>query len=304
MGRSCHGRAITRQTREQTAHRVGLPFTATARGGDNAPVQSVAMARRLRAPLACSSAATGARSAARLAARSVRTARAVAATLGCLLTVMSALSLMSRPVSQGSPLAADTGLPDPPERAGDVHDGIASVQPLDRLAALMCRKFAWSPESQAAHLRSLPAFPGPGFDERALEFGEAPQDRQHQHPMRRRGVAPTIIERTEASAGLLHSFQDIQQVAGRARQAVQPGHHRHVPRLEPLDHPGKIGSIAARAARLLGKYLDAPCGSKLGDLAGEVLFAGTDTGISEVQQVTIFCSTIYATINLRIFRFK
>jgi hypothetical protein len=43
--------------------------------------------------------------------------------------------------------------------------------------------------------RPLAAFAGPGLDEGPFEFGEASEDRQHQHPMRGRGVAPSILER-------------------------------------------------------------------------------------------------------------
>jgi hypothetical protein len=39
MGRYCHGRAITRQAREQLTHRVALPFTATTRSRDAALIQ-------------------------------------------------------------------------------------------------------------------------------------------------------------------------------------------------------------------------------------------------------------------------
>jgi hypothetical protein len=184
------------------------------------------------------------------------------------------------------------------------NNGIAGVEPLDRLAALMRRQLERSAEPDAAHFGSLAAFAGPSPDECPLEFGEAAEDRQHQHHMGSGGIAPSILERAEAGAGLLHRFQDIQQVAGGAGQPVEPGHHQHVTWLEPLDHPGELGSIAPRAARLLRINLGASRGPQLGQLTGQVLFAGAHTGVSEVHGVAFFCSRIYATINPRIFRIK
>jgi hypothetical protein len=116
----------------------------------------------------------------------------------------------------------------------------------------------------------------------------------HQASLRERKPAPACFT----------ASKDVQQIAGGASQPIKPRHHEHVPRLKSLDHPGELGAIAARAARLLGINLGAPCGPQLGDLAGQVLFAGAHTGISEIHDVALFCSTIYATINRRIFRIK
>jgi hypothetical protein len=60
------------------------------------------------------------------------------------------------------------------------------------------------------------------------------------------------------------------RVNRRTGQAVEPSHHQDVAGLEPLDHSGELGPVAARAARLLGKYLGAPRDLQLGHLAGQV----------------------------------
>ena len=67
--------------------------------------------------------------------------------------------------------------------------------------------------------------------------------------MRGGGVAPSILERTEAGAGLLHRLRGIQQVAGGPGQTVEPGHHKHVSGLEQLLFL-EFGPVAARAAPL------------------------------------------------------
>jgi hypothetical protein len=69
------------------------------------------------------------------------------------------------------------------------------TEPYDarRLAALMSGKLERSPEPHTASFGPLPAFAGPGLDERPLEFGEASEDRQHQHPMRRGGTGHAVV---------------------------------------------------------------------------------------------------------------
>jgi hypothetical protein len=105
---------------------------------------------------------------------------------------------MRHPFTRSAPPASIQGRPVHPEHAGNIDDSVTGVQPLDRLAALMSGKLERASESDAAPFGPLAAFTGPGFDERPLEFGEASQNRQHQHPMGRGGVAPCILERAEA----------------------------------------------------------------------------------------------------------
>jgi hypothetical protein len=50
------------------------------------------------------------------------------------------------------------GRPVHPERAGNIHNSIPSVQPLDHLATLMGGKLERSPEPHAAPFTSLAAF--------------------------------------------------------------------------------------------------------------------------------------------------
>jgi hypothetical protein len=91
-----------------------------------------------------------------------------------------------------------------PKGSGDVHDRVTSVQPFDCLAPLMRRKLKRPPKPDAARLSPLPALACPSFDERPFEFGETAEDGQHQHPVRRGGIAPGILERAEAGPGLFY----------------------------------------------------------------------------------------------------
>jgi hypothetical protein len=67
-------------------------------------------------------------------------------------------------------------------------------------AALMRGKLERPSKPHAAPLGSLPAFAGSGPDQRPLEFGEASQDRQHQHPMGRGRHQASLSERKPAPA--------------------------------------------------------------------------------------------------------
>jgi hypothetical protein len=55
----------------------------------------------------------------------------------------------------------------------------------------------------AAIFGSLDALGASRSDQAALEFGEAAENRQHQLPMRRRGLGPRITERFELGVGLI-----------------------------------------------------------------------------------------------------
>jgi len=61
------------------------------------------------------------------------------------------------------------------------------------------------------------------------------------------GLAPSRAVVGQDVASLVR-LQEVQQVAGGAGQPIKPGHHKHVTRPEPLDHPGVLGFCAGRAA--------------------------------------------------------
>jgi hypothetical protein len=123
-------------------------------------------------------------------------------------------------------------------RTGNIHNSIPSVQALDRLAALMSAELERSPEPHTASSGPLPAFAGPGLDERPFEFGEASEDRQHQHPMRRGGVAPSILERADSCAGLLPGH--ISVYTGRPSRFINRFVLVSVTRAPPYERPSGI----------------------------------------------------------------
>src|SRR5262249_51617164 len=107
---------------------------------------------------------------------------------------------------------------------------------------------------------------GTGEDQLTLEFSQARKNSHHQAAMRAGRVCPGVMQRLKACATLGDVIEDIEQVPRRACQAVEPGDDQHIPWVEALKHLGKLRSVAASAADLLGVDLGAACGMKLGVL--------------------------------------
>ena len=76
----------------------------------------------------------------------------------------------------------------------------------------------------------------------------------HQAPVRRGGVGPCVAKRTEAGLAVGDRGEDVQQVAGRARQAVEPRHHQHVAGVELVERAAALAAVGLRSARHLAEH--------------------------------------------------
>jgi hypothetical protein len=137
------------------------------------------------------------------------------------------------------------------EAAGDLGRRRAGIVSTEHRLALVGRQHTRTSETHASCLGPVAALAGPGTDQRALELGEPAQDGQHELAMRRRGVGPGALERPEAGASLFHVFENVEEVARGARQAVQASDDEHVVGLKPLNYLPQLGAVAARARGLL-----------------------------------------------------
>jgi hypothetical protein len=52
---------------------------------------------------------------------------------------------------------------------------------------------------------------------------------------RRGRIGPGVVQRLERGSALRDLVQDVEQIAGRTRQAVEPGDHEHVALAERSD---------------------------------------------------------------------
>ena len=83
-------------------------------------------------------------------------------------------------------------------------------------------------KTHATGFGALPTVVRARTDELALEFGEAAEHGEHQPAVRRGRVRPCILQRLEAGTGLADRIEDIEQVAGRARQSIEAGDDENV----------------------------------------------------------------------------
>src|SRR5262249_37524516 len=175
---------------------------------------------------------------------------------------------------------------------------LALPEALQRLNTLMRGEFARASEAHTTLLCSLAALAGPGADQLALELGQAAEDGEHQLAMRRRGVGPGVLQRTEAGSSLGQLVEHIEQIAGRARQTIKAGDDEDITGLEPADGLGQLGPVGLRARGLLLEHLGAAGGSQLGILGSQVLVSGRDPRISEKRHFQPPLSQLrYARIN-------
>src|SRR5262245_46942768 len=138
----------------------------------------------------------------------------------------------------------------------------------------MRRHLAGAAELDAMIIGPLAVLASAGPDQLAFELSQATKHRDHQLAVRRSGVRPRVLKRTEAGAALADLVEHVEKVPGRARQAVETGDDQNIPKFQPADCLSQLGPIGLRAAGLLPVNLGAARSPKLGVLRSQVLIAG------------------------------
>lgn len=162
----------------------------------------------------------------------------------------------------------------------DLSAALAGVPPCNCLPPLVVGQLRLRSGPDPAFPGPAQALAGPGPDQLALELREAAEDRHHEAAVRGGGIGPRVGERPEAGAAFGDLLEDVQQVAGRARQAVEACHHQHVAGGEAADRALEAGSVATRAARGLLDDLGAAGRRQRFDLCGEGLVVRRDAGVA------------------------
>jgi hypothetical protein len=164
--------------------------------------------------------------------------------------------------------------------ARDLTDGLALVAAANGFLLLVRGELRLAAEAFAVCLGARPALAGADADKLALELGEATEYRQHQPAVRRGGVGPCVPERAEAGFLLGDRRERVQQVAGRAGEAIEPRHHYHVAGGEFGDKPAQLRPVGLGPARHLAEHLARAGGAELPGLSVNALAAGRDAGIA------------------------
>src|SRR5262249_42499994 len=141
--------------------------------------------------------------------------------------------------------------------SGQVGLDLTGSNALQYFPALMQGQLAWATEAHTASHGARATLTGAFADQLTLELSDAAKDRDQQTPMHRRGVCPRILERAERRATLGNPIQQVQQIAGRACQSIEPADNHCVAFLEPAHELAELGSIGLRARNLLAVDFDA-----------------------------------------------
>lgn len=94
--------------------------------------------------------------------------------------------------------------------AGPASDGL-STGPTAPHSLVRCQ-LGLTPHEDAPGLRTLSSLPGTGPDQLALKLSQTAQDREHEPPVRCRGIRPDIPQRPEASALFGNGVEQIQEI--------------------------------------------------------------------------------------------
>src|SRR5262249_28780448 len=91
------------------------------------------------------------------------------------------------------------------------------------LLCAACRKTSVSRTTGTApdEIMSASTWPGPTEgSQAALELRQTAQDGEHQPAVRRGGIGPAVMQALERRALVADLMQDVEQIAGRARQPI------------------------------------------------------------------------------------
>ena len=151
-------------------------------------------------------------------------------------------------------------------------------------ATCAARQLGRPPEAHAPSPGRGPTRARPLVDQRPLELGDPGEHGQH-HPAGRRGrVGPGLAQRAQAGAGVAQQLGDLQEVAGRAGEAVEPGHDDDVALPDLVEQAGELGPVAPRAGDLLLVEALAPRLLQGRALEREVLVVGGHARVADEHE--------------------
>lgn len=142
-------------------------------------------------------------------------------------------------------------------------------------------------ELHATGLGLVPTDSGALNDPLTLPARRDPQHGNDHLGKLRGGVHHRLRDRAEAGPRLIHSMEDVQQVAGVAGEAIGGRHHQHVAGIERADRALEPGPLGRRGAGLLLVDLHAAGGEELGHLLSEVLAGGGDARIAVDHAIVV-----------------
>jgi hypothetical protein len=101
----------------------------------------------------------------------------------------------------------------------------------------MAGELRFATQDDPPRLRTLTPFAGPRSDKFPFELGKTTQYGQHETAVRCRRVSPGVSERFEAGSLFGNCTQEIEEIAGRPRQAIKPGDNQYIALRENRHEP-------------------------------------------------------------------
>lgn len=136
--------------------------------------------------------------------------------------------------------------------AADKLCNLSKTSPLllqiPRMRDLQRIELGLAAEPPALSPSPFPALLRPRQDECPVELGERRQHGEHRSGLRRVGVGPRLGQRLERGTPRLDVMYNIEQIARRPRQAVDPDHREHVAPVKRSDDPRQLWPVGPTAA--------------------------------------------------------
>ena len=200
----------------------------------------------------------------------------------------STVQLLALVVEHADHVAPAVLRPHPLDRRQEARSGgdeVAEIDAIsrrgdrsDRLAALFAQPgIAGQP---AARLGRLDAGLRALGNQRPLELSDGAEHLQGKHALRRRGV-DRIAQGSKMRAALLERFDDLQQMADRARQPVEADDDEHLAALDLANELGEHRPGARGAGAMLLVNDCAAGGAQLVELGVGRLLLGRDAGVAD-----------------------
>lgn len=130
----------------------------------------------------------------------------------------------------------------------------------------MRRELWLAAQPYATRHSTRPAFTRARAHQLALELCQAAEDSEHQAAVRGRCIGPCVMQRPEAGFPASDRRESVEQVAGRARQPIEPGHHQHVAGFELLEHTTQLRTVGLCTLGHFAEHLAGSDGRQLGNL--------------------------------------
>jgi acyl-CoA synthetase (AMP-forming)/AMP-acid ligase II len=130
------------------------------------------------------------------------------------------------------------------------HQGLSGFPSRNGLLALVVRQFRLAAHEHPSRFGTLPAFAGATADQFSLELCQATENGQHQPAVWCSRIGPGIPQGFESGALVGNGTQQIEQISGRPRQAIETGDHQYIILAETGDKARQLFPIGLRTADL------------------------------------------------------